>query len=154
MLFCKIEQTLPEGSRRASALHGSSRARQERTRRHQVPVRVSNRVFKAIVVLELAEASFAQHCAPPLDGCGNLVGVAQRGSIYSRCLWLMLRTRARRFARAADALCPWSLRRRLLCEACTSCGLFGSRITLALGSQRGFILHLGALDGPVKWLCL
>ena len=29
-----------------------------------------------------------------------------------------------------------------------------SRITLALGYQRGFIVHLGALDGPAKWLCL
>ena len=154
MLFCKIEQTLPEGSRRASALHGSSCFTQERKTRHHGPFRVSNRISTAVVVLELAEPSFAQHCAPPLDGCGNLVGVAQRGSIYSRCLWLILRTRARRFARANDALCLWSLRRRLLCEACTSCGLFGSRITLALGSQRGFIVHLGALDGPVKWLCL
>ena len=154
MLFCKIEQTLPEGSRRASALHGSSCFTQERKTRHHGPFRVSNRISTAVVVLELAEPSFAQHCAPPLDGCGNLVGVAQRGSIYSRCLWLMLRTRARRFARANDALYLWSLRRRLLCEACTSCGLFGSRITLALGSQRGFIVHLGALDGPVKWLCL
>ena len=149
-----MRQTRAEGPGSGAASHGSSRARQERTRRHQVPVRVSNRVFKAIVVLELAEASFAQHCAPPLDGCGNLVGVAQRGSIYSRCLWLMLRTRARRFARANDALCLWSLRRRLLCEACTSCGLFGSRITLALGYQRGILVHMDALDAPAKWLGL
>ena len=47
-----------------------------------------------------------------------------------------------------------SLRRWLLCEACTSCGLYGSRIKLALGTLRGFIVHMDALDGPAKWLGL
>ena len=42
----------------------------------------------------------------------------------------------------------------LLCQACTSCGLHGSRITLSLGTQRGFLVHMDALDAPAKWFGL
>ena len=87
-------------------------------------------------------------------GCSNLGWSAARCCRWSRCMRVVLQTRSRRETRADRAVFEWSLRRWLLCEACTSCGLCGSRITLALGSQRGFIVHMGALDGPVKWLCL
>jgi hypothetical protein len=53
-----MRQTRREGSRQGSALHASNGATQERKAHEQAPFRVSNRVFIAIVVLELALASF------------------------------------------------------------------------------------------------
>ena len=101
-------------------------------------------------------------CMPPFalanyalrGGCSNLGWSAARCCRWSRCMRVVLQTRSRRETRAARAVFEWSLRRWLLCEACTSCGLYGSRITLALGTLRGFIVHMDALDGPAKWLGL
>ena len=87
-------------------------------------------------------------------GNGSLLGCWRCRSFCSRCVATMVWTGSARELHAADAICQWSLRRWLLCEACTSCGLHGSRITFALGTQRGFIVHMGALDGPAKWLCV
>ena len=80
-LFREMELRSREGSRHAWASHGCSRAAQERTPRHHGPVRVSNRIFIAIVVLELQHASAERLRCAGRPVCYKVDGRARRGSL-------------------------------------------------------------------------